>query len=460
VPSLRLLAGVTAAVALSVGAAGCTVSTGSAGSDRSDSASPSPSGTGSPSAAASPEPVTLRFAVYGDQATIASYRDLAADYSRLHPNVTVDVEHTPDAATASDFLDLELQHDAAPDVFLADHQALPALVKAHAVRPVDELLEARHVEFGDDYQRVGLESFSANSALQCMPAQVSPLVVFYNKDLLHFRRLDVKGQQPPSPDLGWTWQQFALAAKQMSHGGVKGVYIDPLLDYLTPLVRSAGSDVVDNDRTPTTLTMSDGGTRNALAQVLSVARDRRLTPTPAELTRQGALSRFEHGRLGMMFGTRALVPQLRAAKGLSFDVFPLPSLGQPRTIAQMNGYCISARSRHIQDAADFIVYAVGDHGSNVTARTGSAVPANLASLHSVAFTQPGEDPSHARVFSDAARVADSLPFVTTWPKVRRATQPQVYRLYYGPRPDYDVVLPRMDQISKPILTRQGGQPAQ
>ena len=52
------------------------------------------------------------------------------------------------------------------------------------MQPVDELLEQRGVQFGDNYQRIGLEAFAADSALQCMPNDVSPYVVFYNKRLL------------------------------------------------------------------------------------------------------------------------------------------------------------------------------------------------------------------------------------------------------------------------------------
>ncbi len=79
--------------------------------------------------------------------------------------------------------------------------------------PVDQLLEERGVEFGDSYQRLGLEALSAEQALQCMPYDVSPLVVFYNPGLVPFRRLIETGDSPLTPMTGWTWEQFARAGR-------------------------------------------------------------------------------------------------------------------------------------------------------------------------------------------------------------------------------------------------------
>jgi ABC-type glycerol-3-phosphate transport system substrate-binding protein len=268
----------------------------------SSSASPSASSTG---------PVTLRFAVYGDADTVATYRTLAEAFTAKHPQVTIKIESAPDKTIAQNRLDAGFEKGTAPDVFLADHDQLPLLVADGRVQPVDELLEQRGVLFGDSFDRLGLESPAADSALQCMPNDVSPYVVFYNRRLFpeEVRTPDGDASMAPAED-GWTWEQFAAAAQQMSHGQVKGVYLPPQLTTLIPLVRSAGSDLMDDQRKPTTLTFSDDANRGPLETILQVARDPILTPTTAQLGREDAVSRFMHGRIGMMVGTRALVPRL------------------------------------------------------------------------------------------------------------------------------------------------------
>jgi multiple sugar transport system substrate-binding protein len=398
-------------------------------------------------------PATLRFAVYGEPGVVAAYRQMASTYTHLHPQITVKVEAVADAVTADDRLDREFASGTAPDLFLTRQTSLPELVADQRVQPVDELLEARGVQFGDHFQRLGLEGFAADSALQCMPNDVSPYVVYYNRRMLSPRTLALPGERPPSVDQGWTWEQFVAAAQQLSHDGVKGVSLAARLDTLIPLVRSAGADLVDDPRRPTTLTFADDSTRAALVKSLTVARDPSISPTLAQLTQEDAVSRFENGRVGMILGTRALVPALRAKAGLRFDVFPLPSLGLPRTLAEMTGYCIAKDSAHLPQAADFLAFASGPRGSRILAGSGAVVPANIEALHSPDFLQPDRLPRTGVVFSDVMRAADPAPSTPGWPEVVSQTQPLVDRMFYSPVLDLDTLLARIDEVSVPLLVQ-------
>ena len=247
--------------------------------------------------------------------------------------------------------------------------------------------------------------------------------------------------------------QVPYMSKDLVHGGVQGVYIDDSLQTLSALVRSSGADVVDDARRPSTLTMADGDTRTVLQQILAVARDPELAPTARQLRRQDAVTRFETGRLGMIIGTRVLTPELRRAKGLHFDVFPIPNFGRYVTQSTMTGYCISSNAGDPAAAADFLAYATGHEGASITARPGYVVPAGLAVSHAPAFTQPRQQPEHASVFSEAARQSDSAPFVAEWPEVERATQPLLDRMFFARRPDLDPLLRQMGLQSREILAR-------
>ncbi len=442
-PLRRALLGAVAA--LSLCAAGCTT-TATSGPTTPTASSPSVTAPATPAG-----PVTLRVAVYGDQQTVAAYQRLADAFVEDHPGVGVTLEQAPDARTAAQRRDRQFAAGRAPDVFLVDHDQLPELVAQDRVHPLDQLLEERGVLFGDNFSRLGLEAFSADSALQCMPADVSPLVVFYNKRLVHPHRTVVPGQDLPSRENGWTWEQFAQAARGASHGDVKGFYIAPRLQSLLPLVRSAGADLLDDDRSPSTLAVGDDATRAALERILEVVRDPQLSPSAQDLAQQDALSRFEDGRIAMMFGTRSLVPKLREATGLHFDVYPLPNLGKPRTITDMSGYCVSAHTAHVAQAADFVAYATGPAGAKITAGVGGIVPANLPALHSREFLQPGSRPGHAEVFADALRRADAPPFVAGWPVLEAQLQPLLDQLFYAPVVDLDRLLPRMTRRSERVL---------
>jgi multiple sugar transport system substrate-binding protein len=449
----RLLPGLFVCTALVLLAA-CT---GSPATDRPTSSTSPTSPSASPTG-----PVTLRFGVYGDEHTVSAYRQLAAAFTAAHPQVTIRIETASDSAAALDRLQVEFTKDRAPDVFLMDHDDVPQLVADDRVQPVDELLEERGVQFGDTFERLGLESMGSDSSLQCMPNEVSPYVVFYNRQLLPPRlRADPRQPQaePLPPEAGWTWDAFTSAARTVSTGRVRGVYLPPRLTTLVPLVRSDGSDLMDDPRKPTTLTFADGSARASLEKVLALARDPSVSPTPAMLARQDALTRFENGSLAMMIGTRALVPQLRQHPALRFDVLPLPRLGSAQTVADVSGYCIDKGSEHVAQAADFIAFASQDRGASIMAESGGIVPANLAVLHSDAFTQPGSFPVNAAVFPESLRHADTMPFTTAWPQVVAQTQPFLDRLFTAPDPDLDTLLPHIDELSASLLAPPSASPS-
>ena len=449
--------------AVALATAALTVSTSCTSGSEPPAADPTPaasSSTAAPSPSASPAPVTLRFAAYGEPAQVTSYKRLARAYERLRPHVTVKVETAADEASAWQRLDRQFDLEAPPDVFVADSDKVPQLVQEEWVQPVDELLADRDVEFGDAYERLGLEAFAAESSLQCMPNDVSPHVVIYNERLLDLSAAVQPGETVPDPTVaGWAWRQFALAAQAASQPGVQGVYLPPELTTLAPLLRSAGGNIVDDDQSPTTLTLDDAASREAMEAILALARDSRVNPTPAQLRREDAVSRFENGRLAMMIGTRAMVPRLRKASGLVFDVYPLPSFGRFQTVADVTGYCISSTSEHVEEAADLLAFASGAQGARITARSGGIVPANLSALRSRAFRQPGLAPDNIGVFTDFVRRAETMPTPLAWPRVVRRTRPLIAQLFYETVLDLEVQLTQIDEVSEQVLAEPTPSPS-
>src|SRR5205085_2975711 len=96
-------------------------------------------------------------------------------------------------------------------------------------------------------------------------------------------------------------------------------------------------------------------------------------------------------------------PQLRDQQGLNFDVMPMPKIGSRATAGSSSGLCISAKSEHVEKAADFVAYAVSDESSALLAQTGYVVPVNLDVANSDAFLQPDQEPASASVFVSTVR---------------------------------------------------------
>ena len=91
-----------------------------------------------------------------------------------------------------------------------------------------------------------------------MPLDVSPLVVYFNPQLIELDRIAEPGRNPVTQEDGWNSRSSARAALQPRRPGVRGFYIAPDLEQVAPFVWSGGGEVVDDIDEPTTLTLSDG----------------------------------------------------------------------------------------------------------------------------------------------------------------------------------------------------------
>ena len=422
---------------------------------------PPPQPSAAPSSA-EPDEVTLRLGVHGNDDVVAAYREITEAFTEQNPHVTVEIEEQPDARRGAAATRSALDAGEGPDVFLLHEDWLPGFVEDGYLQPLDILLEERGLQFGDDYQRVALTAFSANSGLQCMPAEMSPLVVFHNPRLLPRRQLLAQGVTlPDSPEVDtWTWEDFTAAARAAAslqpgspRSPIHGAYLPPDVELLTAFLRSAGTDVVDDVLDPTSLTLASDEAIEALRRIADLTRDFAVSPTPQEIVATDPLTTFLEGRLALYVGTRADVPAMRATEGLRFDVYPLPSLDRARGVAETSGLCVDSNSDQVEVAADLIAFAVGPEGAAIAARSGAVVPSHLDTLVTEDFPQPGSAPRGEYVFAESLRRSDLLPYSTAWPKVSDRVEALLTRIYLDPGFDLEE---RLVQALERINARSEG----
>lgn len=387
-------------------------------------------------------PTLLTVAVYGPPQVITAYAKIAADFTAKHPGTVVNVQPYDTATAAERALASSIAAGDPPDAFLSPLDQLPGLEKAGSIRRLDQLLGERGVDFGDGYQRWALEAYSSQNALQCMPVDASPLVVYVNTDLVDMTKVTTPGGNPVTATGGWTLDEFATAARTASVRGVKGVYVAPTLEQIAPFLFSGGGKVVDDVDNPTTLTLGKGKDESSLEKLLELVRDPQATFSEQQIDKRSALARFKGGSLGMMLGYRDLTPELRDQQDLHFDVMPMPKVSGKATVGESNGLCLSSKSPHPSKTADFLAYAVSDDASTLLAQTGYTVPVNLDVVHSDSFLQAGQQPLNAAVFSANVRYIEQLPTVPAWSGVEAATTPLLTRLFYDP-----VIDPLADRLT-------------
>ena len=405
-----------------------------------------------PTASTSAAPRHLTFGVFGRPAEVRAFQTTAAVWNSDPEHLPVEVRSWPNPATMRD---AQEQGTAGPDVFLASRTDLAWILDKQLNQPVDELLDERGVAFGDNYSRSALEAFSAQDRLQCMPYGVSPEVVYYNKRLVNFVKMDKRDLNAPGEDAtSWSFDQFAAAAEFASRPGTraKGVHVPPTLNGLSPFILSGGGAVFDDAEAPTSLAFSSDGSRDALERTLELLRNPQVTLDNSQLLKSPALTWFEKGRLGMIVGTRALVPELREVRGLKFDVMPMPRLDTSETVGDVTGLCLSATAASPMYAADFMVHEISNESVSTLARTGYLGPANVAVALSDDFLQPDQEPEHSTIFNSSVRAMTVAPLIDTIPELADAVAPSLEQLVYGVGVlDLDAATERIDEESRAVL---------
>ncbi len=442
----RRLVAMASALVLSLGLAAC-----------SDDEPPPPKPTSKPSTSKpADEPRTLTFGAFGHPEELKAFKQVVDSFNAS--SLTREVKLVT-WANHEDALEAVLAGDA-PDVFLTARRDLLPISDNELTRPVSLLLDERGVDFGDRYSRDALEAFSFDDELQCMPYSISPMVIYYNDELIDFAKMERRGLDVPqvvasTGELSdrWSLAEFADAAQFATRRRtVDGVWIDPTLRGLAPFIYSGGGQVFDDDSDPKSLAFADDSTRSALDQTLTILRDPTLTPSADELRDATALQLFKRGKLAMIAGFRDLVPELRAAETLSFDTISMPVIEDPATVGDIDGLCIAAGTEHVNDAADFLAYAVSDAALEIVTRTGYIVPANTEVAGSEAFLWPGREPAHATVFNSAIRGMVVPPLLATSNELEAAVAPLLDDLITSPGVlDLEAATEAIDEASKTVL---------
>ncbi|GGS30482.1 ABC transporter substrate-binding protein [Actinokineospora fastidiosa] len=332
----------------------------------------------------------------------------------------------------------------APDVFLINYRDYAPFVQRGAVRAVGPLLEEQGVNTADYYEQP-LRAFTYNGALQCMPQNISSLVVYWNRALF-------RDAGAAAPSAGWTWDDFVRTARALTSDGVKGVGIDASITRMAPFIWGSGGAIVDDDAAPTRTTLHEPGAKAALQAVLDLIGTG-ATPSKEQLAAQGVEEQFMTGKLAMFLSSRVEVPALREQRGLDFDVAALPVMGEPASVLHSDAYCVSSTSENAEAAARFIAYAVGQQGQTITALGGRTVPSLRSVATSPAFLSPTRAPASSQVFLDAIPHLRHTPVVPSWPEVEDVIGTQLERAFHDGVP-LEEVLAEIQRQADPLLRRR------
>jgi multiple sugar transport system substrate-binding protein len=378
--------------------------------------------------AATPTEVTLQ--LFGDPAEVQGYRQLISAFEAKHPDVKVRLVPIGKQKDHMAKLTTAFSGGTPPDLFLLNYRRFGQFAAKGVLEPLGPRLAKSAVLQERDLYPQAVEAFRYEGRLECIPQNVSSLVVYWNRGL--FQRL---GVPPPKPD--WTWDDFRQTAQALTRDedgdgrrDVHGLAFEPTLSRLAPFIWQAGGELVDDVKDPRRLELLSASSMEALRFVLRLQRVFQVTPTLEEAKSENPEARFAAGRLGMLLNSRRLVPTLREVPGLDWDVAPLPRHRKQATVLHSDAYCMSRASK-VKDAAfRFVEFALGPEGAERVARGGRTVPSLRSVAEGPAFLDPGQRPASARVFLDSLLSIRRLPNVAVWNEVETRADAIVEEWFY------------------------------
>jgi multiple sugar transport system substrate-binding protein len=400
-------------------------------------------GNGSgPGSAAEPSG-TVEFQFEGEQEEIVVYEAVIEAFEKANPKIDIELTPVPDRDEHLQRLTTSMAAGKPPDVFLVNFRFYSQFVARGGIEPFGQHAADVGVD-PSNYFEPPVEAFTFDGELQCMPQNISSLVVYYNRRLFQ----DAGIEEPPDD---WTWDDFRSTALALTGGDVRGLGIEPSIIRMAPFVWGNGGELVDDLVSPSRFTLDTPEAREALEFITGLVRDDKVVPTEEEIAAQDLETRFTTDKLGMLLSSRRDVPAFREVAGLDWDVAPLPTGEEPAGILHSDAYCIARDSDNIAAAAEFISFAIGDQGQRLTALAGRTVPSLQEVATTPAFLDPSQAPSRSQVFLDGIPNIRRTPVIPTWPEIEDVAEEILTRMFYEPGYTVERAVKELDEQTRDLL---------
>lgn len=360
-------------------------------------------------AAKSAAPVTFQ---YWDWATV--WQDLVEQLAKEHmsqqPNVTVQWQVVNDYWTK---LQVAVAGDTAPDSWRMNGPNLPQWTTLGNIEDITARV-AKDKDAANSLKAMApvIAEYTKRGGKQwTMPfGQAISGILAYNEEIIK-----AEGLTPPA-ELGtkWTWpllQEYAvkLTRRDSNRYGFN-VERGSETGWL-PFVFANGGALFDKEGKHSAINSQEA--RDALEYLSNLAARQQVSPTPAELKQEDAVTRFLSGRLVMLPQGSWQIKDLNLkATGFKWDLVPIPQAPHTHKNGSTNQMASIAMSKtsKVKDATwDWQKFIGSKAGQDVIAR-GEFFPARLDSAEQI-YYDAKLGPAHRPLLRDVLAVTQPLPWL-------------------------------------------------
>jgi multiple sugar transport system substrate-binding protein len=298
--------------------------------------------------------VTLKFWDFHTDAEKKFFQDLVKEYNASHPNVKIEMANFNQSDYTTTKLPVAFANNEGPDIFMVSPGGFTKFAQSGILADLNPYFKDGVKE---DFLPSALDAVTYNGKVLALPFEMELLGLYYNKQMLKDANVEVPK----------TWEELQEAAKKLTTDQHAGIVLptdkEPYLNFLWyPFLWQQGGDVISKDGKKATFDTPE------VAKALDFwgsffqkgYAPSKLQIGPTDIGNLGT------GKTAMQICGTWAIPVLEN-KYKNVDVglapLPIPDGGKPATDAGGWKLAVNAKSKHVKEAADFVMWAFGSDKS-------------------------------------------------------------------------------------------------
>jgi len=371
----------------------------------------------------------IQVAYWGSYQEVKIIRSIIEDWQKEHPDIIVELQHTPGVSNYTNKLLTRVAGGNPPDVAFAEVAIFVDFQKENLFMDLNPFIENDPDFSLEDYFPDVVKRFTRDGKIYGIPRDTAPFAcVYYNK-----RLFDEAGVPYPTDD--WTWSDLLEKSKALTKKNKEGqtIVYGFYSSFYQNFIYSNGGKLVDNVEHPARCMLDDPKTIEGLQFYADLFTKYGVSPDPIDISNiglGGGNELFMRGRIAMYNSGIWETPMFRNIKDFDWDVvmFPKGPTGVRGFGTGGSAYCIMKSTKYPEASWQVVKALAADKGQIMMAEEGLAQPANRKIAEGPHWAGSPKKPLNKGMLNKAVRYVIYSPFHSKWREIEEK--------YLSPELDY------------------------